>query len=155
MKTTERGKKKGGGGGGEPPPSSPTQCLPRLKVQRAGIDAVALSRGFRPVVEDVPQVGVALGAQRLDAAHPVAQVVFGTYRLRAHRLPETGPAGAGLIFRVRDKQCIAATDAVIDAGLLLQVVCSRERRLGGLLPGDGVLLGGGLLPPVGGGLSEL
>src|SRR3954451_3834806 len=71
-----------------------------VEVQRAGVDAPALTAGARAVVEHVPQVPAAAGADDLGARHEMRAVLTGLDRLGEHRVGEARPSGTGLELRV-------------------------------------------------------
>src|SRR5690606_13877936 len=64
------------------------------ETQGYRVDAVAHSRGRRPVRKDMPLVTVAAGAAGLDADHAVALVAHRPHMRLVDRLGEAGPAGA-------------------------------------------------------------
>ena len=122
--------------------------------QRLGVHAVAQSRRPRPVVEDVPEVAVAAGAEDLDPPHAVAAVLFGDDVLVGDRLEEARPAGAGIELRVRGEERQTAADAGVDALPLVVEERAAERPLGALAARDLELLAGQQLAPLGVGLLD-
>src|SRR5215211_474503 len=126
-----------------------------VQVQRTGIEAVALAGGLGAVVEDVAQVAAAAGADDLRALHEEASVGSQLHRVRLGRLPERGPAGAGVELCVGAEQLLAAGAAAVDAVLVVVPVGACERALGALLAEHVVLVGRELLAPLFLGLLEL
>src|SRR5204862_538428 len=86
---------------GRSAPSTPPDLLRLDKLQRRRIDAVALVRRRRPVVEDVTQVGVAVAAEQFRPHGEPAAILGGGDRLRVDRRPKARPASAGLELRLR------------------------------------------------------
>jgi hypothetical protein len=111
-----------------------------VQFQSGGVDAVALAGGIRAVVENVAEVGVAAAALHLGTRHPVARVGFGLDRFLAGGSIETGPAGAGVIFRVGSKKRLAAANALVGAGRFGVRVLTSEGGLSSFLPGHIVLI---------------
>ena len=74
---------------------------------------------------------------------------------RRDRLEETGPAGAGIEFRVGGEEGQVAADAVVDAVLVVVVKGAAKGRLGAFAARDLVLVGGELLAPLGVRLHDL
>lgn len=70
-------------------------------------------RGLGPIVENVAEVGVALGAGHCSAKHSQARVTNFRDVLRSDGLPETRPSGAGLKFRGGIEERVVATDAAV------------------------------------------
>ncbi len=75
-------------------PLSAAGCLLGVELQRAGVDAVALPGGVRPVVEDVAKMTAAALAQYLGTPHPEASVFAQLDILGDRRLVEARPARA-------------------------------------------------------------
>src|SRR5678816_4870039 len=72
--------------------TSQTSRLSRAEDHRASVHAVALARGRRPIVEDVADMPVAVGASHFDAR--VAQPAVGPEDHGSGKgLPEARPAG--------------------------------------------------------------
>ena len=123
--------------------------LAAVQLQRAAVDAVALAALVRrAVVEDVAEVGVAVLADDLGAAHEEAVVGAQLDVLEVGRLGEAGPAGAGVELGVGGEELGAAADAAVHAGGLLVDVGAGEGALGAGLAGDLVLLRRQLLAPL-------
>ena len=74
------------------------------------------------------QVGVATGAQNLRPAHPKAVILVHGHVFPGDRLEEAGPAGAGVELRFRSEQRQPATNAIINAGLVLVIKRAAKRR---------------------------
>src|SRR5215207_6244709 len=128
--------------------SAPPGLLLLIQRQGAAVDAVALAALVgRTVVEDVAEVGVAVLADDLGAAHEEAVVRPQLDVLEVGRLGEAGPAGAGVELGVGGEQLGAAADAAVHALRLLVPVGTGERPLGAGLAGDLELLGRQLLTP--------
>src|SRR5690606_22061773 len=112
----------------------------RRKAQRCGIDAVAQAGRWRAVVEDVAEMGIADVADDFGAYHAVAAVDLFLHHRRIQRLEVAGPAAAGFEFCIRGEQRRAAADAGVDAGFVMIPVAAGERRFGGGMARDGILL---------------
>src|SRR5690606_24988797 len=106
-----------------------------FEVERRGVDAVAQAGWLRAVLEDVAQVGAAVGADDLGAPHEPAVVLFFANVLRLQRFPKAGPAAARIIFRTRAEQRFAATDAAINAFLFIVQILARKGPLRPFLSG--------------------
>ena len=97
----------------------------------------------------MPEVAVALRAEDLRAAHPVAGIEAVPHRILRDGLVERGPTGAGLELRVGREEGVVAGHAVEHA-LLVDVEQGRaERRLRAVAAQDRVLLLGEPLLPLG------
>ena len=79
--------------------------------QRGRVHAIAQAGRTRAVVEDVAEMGVALGASHLVARHPQAGVAVSLDVLLGDGLPEARPAGAGVELGRRREQRILAAHA--------------------------------------------
>jgi two-component system, NarL family, response regulator LiaR len=133
-----------GAGGG-----SLQELLLLIQRQRAAVDAVALAALVSgAVVEDVPEVGVAVFADDLRTAHEEAVVGPQLDVLEVGRLGEAGPAGARVELGVGGEELGAATDAAVHPLRLLVDVGAGEGPLGARLAGHLVLLRGELLAPL-------
>jgi hypothetical protein len=120
-----------------------------LERERGGIDAETQAGRGRSVFEDVTQVAVATRAENFGAFHPVTVVGVGDDIFLGDRLEKAGPAGAGIEFGFGRKQRQPATNAIINARLVIVVKIAAEGALGSLVASDGVLLRGQLLAPFG------
>src|SRR5438309_292259 len=100
-----------------------------------------------PLVEDVPEVGVAPSALHFCPPHAVACIGFGVHRLFAGRSVETRPPGARMELGFGTKEGLAATDAPIGAGRFGVLIFAGERRLSAFLPRYIVLILRKLLLP--------
>src|SRR5947207_1319341 len=127
----------------------------RNEIERRRVHAVAQSGGTRAVVENVPQMAIAAGAEHLVARHPQRVVSGDGDVLFGDRLPEAGPAGAGLEFRFGVEQGRGAADAPIDSIGMVVGVLSGEGAFGAFAAGYRKLLGGQLLAPFGFGFHDL
>src|SRR5215472_11127216 len=122
------------------------------ELQRGRVHAVTQAGRAWAVVEDVAEMGVTLGALHLVAYHAQADVAAGLDVLFGDRLPEAGPAGAGIKFRRRAEKGIVAADAA-EQTLRVQVpILAGESALGAGVPRDIILLGCQLGLPFGVGL---
>src|SRR3984957_1676892 len=119
-----------------------------LEGQRAGVDAVPVARGGRPVVEDVPQVTATATADDLGAVHEQGVVGPQLDRLGDRGLGEAGPPGAGVELGVRAEQLAATAGAPVVAVLMVVDVLTREGVLGVRLTQHAVLHRGQLLAPL-------
>src|SRR3989344_1007300 len=116
----------------------------RFKLKTDRIDAVALAGGRRTIVEDVPEMRSAAGADDFRAIHAIRGVFFERDRAR-ECLIERRPTGTGIKFRVRYEECVAAGDAFEHALAFLFQEFPGKKRLCPLLAQDGVLLQGEFL----------
>ena len=123
------------------------EVLVLLEGQGGGIEAEAQSGGPGAIIENMPKMGVASGAQDFHPLHAEAMVGMSDDVLLGHRLEKTGPAGAGIKLRFRCKQGQAATDAVIDARFMLIVKGAAKGRLRAFVAGDAILIRGQLFGP--------
>src|SRR6266853_4032329 len=71
-----------------------------LEIERGRVHTVAQTARLRAVRENVPQVRIALSAQRFHAPHPVAVVLFRAHSSGLNRSIEARPAGPGLELRI-------------------------------------------------------
>src|SRR5512132_4331335 len=85
----------------------------RLELERAGVDAEALPRRLRAVVEDVAEMAAAGRADDLLAHHPVALVDPHLDGVERRRLGEARPARAGVVLRLRPEELGAAAGAAV------------------------------------------
>src|ERR1700678_2076256 len=97
-----------------------------LKSQRSRIDAKTQTGRRRPILKHVSLVGAAQSAFNLHPLHAAAVVRLGHEILLGHRLEKTWPAGAGIKFRLRRKQRQSATDARVNARLMLIIKGAAE-----------------------------
>ncbi len=86
------------------------------------------------------QVGAAGITHHFGPAHSVTIVVFGFHVFFGDRFVEAGPSGAGIEFRIRIEQFVAARCAAIHSRLLRVVIFSSEGGFGALHPADLILL---------------
>src|SRR5271163_3720561 len=119
-----------------------------VQFERRRIDAVPQTCRLWPVIEDMPQVGVAPAALCLDALHAVAGVRLALHSLLAGRSEEARPSGARVVFCFRTKQRLAAADALIGTRRLGILIFPGKRRLGSFLPRHIVLILRELFLPV-------
>src|SRR6202023_2842852 len=123
--------------------------------QRQRVDAVALARRGRAVVEHVPEVGPAVLAEDFGPAHEEAVVRPELDRLQVRRLVKAGPPGARFELGLGTEQLGAAGGATIGAVRLGMDVLAGERSLRPLAPENVVLLRGQLSAPLLVGLLDL
>src|SRR5438067_1770609 len=118
--------------GGRPPSLTgwPRSPIGGIQVQGTRVDAVALPRGTRPVVEDVTQVTATPAAHHLGPAHPQAVVRAQLDVLGHGWLVEAGPACSRVEFRLRVEQLGAAARAPVHAVLLDVPIGTGEGSLG-------------------------
>ena len=134
--------------------ASPRRGLDRDSVlllverQRAGVHAVALSGGRRPVGEDVAEVAAAFLAADLRPGDEHAPVTMLLNGVRIHRLVEARPARAGVELRVGAEELRAAPRAAIDAGGVDVHVLAGECSLGARFAEDRILLRRQALTPL-------
>src|SRR5438876_5831292 len=115
------------------------QTLDRNEAQRGGVDAVAQARRRGAVVEQVAQVGIAVGGPDLGPLHEEGAVaLLGDVR-RLERPREAGPPGAGLELVERAEQRLPGHHIDINAGAVVVPVLVMEWRLGRLVLGHLVL----------------
>src|SRR3954452_8693780 len=111
-----------------------------VQLERDRVDAPALARRTRAVVEHVAEMRAAAAAEHLRAGHPVGAVLARLDRLGDRRLGEARPAGAGVELRVRAEQLVAAGGAAVYPVFLRMHVPAGERRLGAVAAHHLVLL---------------
>ena len=85
------------------------------EVQGRGVHAVAEAGGFRAIVEDMPEMGIAFGAGNRRANHPQSRVTDLGYVFFGYGSPEAGPSGAGVKFGSGVEERVVAADAAVDA----------------------------------------
>src|SRR3712207_1628438 len=120
----------------------------RVEAECGGVDAVALARRGRSVLEEVSLVGAADGAVYLRAAHEEAPILFRLDVCFVEWLPEARPAHPEFVLGGRREEGRRARHAPIDPLLLVVVVLTAERPIGALHPREAVLLGGKLVLPL-------
>ena len=103
------------------------------EAQRHRVHAIAQAGRFRTVVEHVTEMRVAQGAAHLGARHAEHAILDLAHVLRRDGLPETRPAGAGIVFGAGIEQRVVATYAAIQARLMPVVTRLGKRRLRALL----------------------
>ena len=87
--------------------------LSRLELQGKRVDAVARSFGAGPVVENMPEVGVAALAADLSANHPVAAILDQSNALQFLRMRKARPPAVRIELRVGGEKGGAASPAEI------------------------------------------
>src|SRR4051794_34286612 len=117
------------------------------ELQRRRVHAVPQARRSRPIREDVAEVRAAVGAVRLDPAHPERAVLVGLDAVVLDDVEEARPAGAGFELRPRVEQRRLADDAAVDTVVVLVPVHAAEGALRAALLGDRVLDRGELAKP--------
>src|SRR2546430_15263433 len=126
-----------------------------LQLERHGVDAVALARRRRTVVEDVAKVRPAVAAEDLGTAHEEAVVRAQLHRFQVGRLIKAGPAGTRLEFRLRAEELRATGGATVGSVGLRMNGLAAEWPAGCFRAQDVVLLRGQLGTPFGIGLGNL
>src|SRR5713226_495919 len=121
--------------------------LLRLEFQRCRINTVTQASWLGAIIENMTQMSVAPGAQRLSANHTVAPVDLRFDLCVGDGTHEARPSTARVEFRVGCEELFPATDAAIHTRRHGHVVLAGEWTLCGLLPGDGILLRRQLLAP--------
>src|SRR6478672_7198753 len=119
-----------------------------LQVERDRVDAVALARAGRSVIEHVPEMSTAGRAADRCPRHAVAGVHVEVHVGAVGRLAEAGPARSRIELGIRVEQLRAAPRASVHAVLLGIDVGARERPLRPLLSHHVVLVGRELLTPL-------
>src|SRR3546814_716588 len=119
-----------------------------VEGQRVSIHAVAQPGGLGTIVEDVAEMGVAIGAAHLRARHEQRAILVLAHGTVVDRLIEARPAGAGLVFGVGIKQRLAAAYAAVEAVFLVVPVRPREGALRAMLARDLILFRRKLLSPL-------
>ena len=95
-------------------------AVPRDKVQRDAVDAIAQTRGRRTVLKDVAKVPATRIAHDFHAAHAVAQI-HALFHTRGGRgFVEAGPAAGALEFGPRVKELDATSHADVHAVFVVQ-----------------------------------
>src|SRR4026208_2345630 len=112
------------------------QLFALLELERRRVNAVAQVRRLGAVFENMAEMSVAFAAHRFGAPHAVAVVVLGLDVLLHRRRPETRPAGARIELGFPAEQFIAATDAAINALLVIVPILARKRPLRAFLARD-------------------
>ena len=119
-------------------------CGPTLfilhKFERGGVDAVALMRGRRAILEHVTQMRVAPRALHFRPPHAVAVVGLHLDVFIFRRIPEARPACAGFKLLLRMKEISAATNAAEHSILMDVPILAGESALGAAMPRHLVLL---------------
>ena len=112
----------------------------RHEAEGGAVDAVAQSAGgFRAVVEDVTQMGIAAGTTHLGALHTVAAVVVFGQEVGVDGFGEGRPAAARLKLVGGEEERLAGGDVYIDALAKLCGIFVGVGALRGGLLGDGIL----------------
>jgi hypothetical protein len=114
-------------------PAARTQTgyFPLAGLKSVGIDAVTQVGRGRAIVEHVPQVPAATGAEDLRAHHIMRVVQLLLHRFLAGRFVKAGPAAVGVELGGRLEQQFATPGTVVRAPpFLVQVL----PRVGGLCP---------------------
>src|SRR5882724_2203614 len=104
-----------------------------LQFERCRIDAVAQSGRTGSVLEDMPEMAVALRAQHFGSGHAVADVTLLVDMALRRRLGKARPAAAGIELGVGFEQRLSAAGADVGAGPPLMLIFAGERPLGRLL----------------------
>jgi len=99
-------------------------------MQRGGIHAVAKSCRFGAVRENVPHMRVAERAFYLCSQRAHAEIFFLEDVLPGDGFPEARPTRAGVEFRFRIEERIAAIDAAVQPRRMLIVERTEKGQLG-------------------------
>ena len=118
------------------------------KLQGHRVDAIALVAWRWSVIENVPQVSIAAGAQQFDAAHTVTVIRSLANVCRVKFPMKTWPATTRVELALRAEQRVVTADTVIVPGFNMVAVLSAERGLGTGLAGHTVLFGIQLILPL-------
>ena len=106
------------------------------EFEGGGVDAVAEAGWCGAVVEDVAEVGFALAALDFGPPHEEAVVGLGFDVVLVYGCGEAWPPGSRIKLSLGTEQVVAATDALVDSGLMVVPVRARVGSLGSLLPSD-------------------
>src|SRR3989338_49483 len=114
--------------------------LRRMKRQRRGVDAVALARRLRAVVEHVPEMRVAARAEHFGSTHKEGGVggIVNVALIDRHK--ETRPSGAGVELGLGTIQVDPAAHAPIHPGVMMIPVRAGKRPFGAFPARHAVLL---------------
>ena len=95
------------------------------EFEGGGIDAVAEAGWCGTVVEDVAEMGFALAALDFGASHEEAIIGLGLDVVLVYGCCEAWPPSSRIKLSLRTEHVVAATDALIDAGLMVVPFCYR------------------------------
>src|SRR5690606_32342958 len=112
----------------------------RLEGERRSVHAIAQAGGLRPVVEHMPQMGIAIGAADFGARREEGTVLVLGHRAGLDRLIEARPAGAGIVFGFGTEQWPPAGDATIEPFILVVPIRPGKRAFGAMLAHNLILL---------------
>lgn len=101
-----------------------------VKFQCRPVHAVSQAGGFRPVIEDMPEVPSAGPANYFCAGHTVTFVGNFFDIARRNRLEKARPARAGIVFVVRTEKGSAASCAYVRPLVFIVIVRMRKRSFG-------------------------
>src|SRR5690349_7487745 len=118
-----------------------------VQLECGGVHAVTQTGRSRAVFKHVTKVRVAATADHGNPAHSETAIVETGNVLLSNRLPEAGPAGAGLELRFRIEQWSVAADAAIDAFAVLVPVLAGKSALRAVVARNFEGLWRKLLPP--------
>lgn len=118
------------------------------EFQGYGVDAVAEAGWCGAVVEDVAEVGFALVAQDFGSPHEEGVVGLVSNLALVYGCREAWPASSRIKLSLRTEQVVAATDALVDAELMVVPARARVGSLGTLLSGYVKLFRGQLPLPL-------
>src|SRR5687768_344505 len=130
-------------------------AFPLVELEGRRIDAEPRAVRTRTVIEDVPQVRFAGGAQHLGAPHPERLVGCALDVPIVDGPREAGPAGARIVFVAGIEEGGPAARAAVHALAVMIGVLAGERRLRSLLARHVVLLRRQQRPPLAIGLGDL
>jgi hypothetical protein len=106
------------------------------EFERGGVDAVAEACWCGAVVEDVAEVGFAIAALDLGPPHEEAVVGLGFDVVLVYGCGEAWPPCSRIKLSLGTEQVVAATNAQVDAGVMVVPVRARVGSLGPLLPSN-------------------
>jgi hypothetical protein len=125
------------------------------KLKRGGIHAVAQASRFWAVVENVSEVRVASLAEHFVSLHSVTVISLADDIGFRDWRPEAWPASTRLKFCIGFEEVIVATDAPVNAFLVIVPILTGEGAFSAFASGYFVLFTGELLFPFGVCLDDL
>ena len=105
------------------------------EFERGGVDAIAEAGWCGAIVEDMAEVGFALAAQDFGPPHEEAVVGLVSDLALVYGYGEAWPPCSRIKLSLGTEQLVAATDALVDTGLMVVPVGARVGSLGSLLSG--------------------
>ena len=116
------------------------------ELEGCRIDAVSETRWLWTVVEDMSQMGPAVGALNFSPPHEQAAILLFIDAFLPRWCPETRPARSGIVLRVRGEQVSPTHDACVNTRVVVVPELSGEGSLGAFVDADVVLQWRELLP---------